>query len=66
MIQGTLAERLTEGDEVRRWRLEALVEVGYDPTDALILSRLPEVDLHVAVNLVSRGCAPATAVQILL
>lgn len=60
-----LAEKVTEGDAVRRWRLDELLRAGYDPCDALILSHRQDVDLHVAIDLVRRGCPPRTAVQIL-
>lgn len=66
MSGATLAEKVTEGDGVRRWRLDALVDAGYDSTYALILSRDPEIDLHVAIDLVRRGCPPFTALRILL
>jgi hypothetical protein len=66
MSEATLAEKVTEGDVVRRWRLDALVDAGYDSTDALILSRDPAIDLHVAIDLVRRGCPPFTAMRILL
>ncbi len=66
MSAATLAEQVTEGDPVRRWRLQRLVRAGYDPGDALVLSGQPEIDLHLAIDLVNRGCPPRTAVRILL
>jgi hypothetical protein len=66
MSAATLAEKVTDGDPVRRWRLQRLVRAGYDPGDALVLSGQPEIDLHVAIDLVKRGCSPRTAVRILL
>jgi hypothetical protein len=62
----TLAEKVSEGDLVRRWRLHELVRAGYDPGDALVLSGQPEIDLHLAIDLVKRGCPPPMAVRILL
>jgi hypothetical protein len=56
----------TEDERVARWRLEQLLGAGYDGTAALILADLGDVDLHLAVDLVSRGCAPDTALRILL
>ena len=66
MSATTLAEEVTEGDLVRRWRLQELVRAGYEPCDALVLSGQPQLDLHVAIDLVKRGCPPRTAVRILL
>jgi hypothetical protein len=62
----TLAAQVTEGDPVRRWRLQELIRAGYNPGDALALSGQPEIDLHVAIDLVKRGCPPRTAARILL
>jgi len=53
-------------DTVRRWRLEELVRAGYEPWDALVLSRRLEIDLHAAIQLVQHGCPSATAVRILI
>lgn len=66
MTAATLAEKVTAGDPVRRWRLQELVRAGYDPADALVLSGQPEIDLHLAIDLVKHGCPPRTAVRILL
>ena len=60
-----LAEAVAGGDQVRRWRLEELVKAGYAPWDALVLSRRSDIDLHRAVDLLVRGCPPATAMRIL-
>jgi hypothetical protein len=56
----------TEDERVARWRLERLLRAGYDDTAALILADLIDVDLHLAVDLVSQGCASDTALRILL
>ena len=53
-------------DAVHRWRLEELVRAGYEPADALVLSRRPEIDLHAAIDLVKHGCPSGTAVRILI
>ena len=55
-----------EAETVLRWRFEALVRAGYDAGEAMILASHVEVDLHAATDLVGRGCATATAMQILL
>jgi hypothetical protein len=66
MSVATLAEQVTAGDPVRRWRLQELVRAGYNPGDALVMSGQPEIDLHRAIELVKRGCPPHTAVRILV
>lgn len=48
------------------WRLEQLTRVGYPETAAAALAASANVDLHVAVDLVVRGCPPSVAVRILL
>jgi hypothetical protein len=55
-----------ERDRVRCWRLEELIRAGYPPHNALVLSGDPDVDLHLAVQLLARGCPPETALRILL
>lgn len=55
-----------EAENVLRWRFEELVRVGYDPGEAMILASHLEVDLHAAADIVAQGCAPATAMRILL
>jgi hypothetical protein len=48
------------------WRREQLSRVGYSDFDAEMLALRKDVDLHVAVDLVARGCPPPLAVEILL
>ena len=52
-------------DQVTSWRVERLVAAGYDGEAALVLALDRDVDLHVAVSLLERGCPPDTALQIL-
>jgi hypothetical protein len=66
MTPSTLADRITEHDAVRRWRLEELRRAGYLPWDALVLSGRADVDLHEAVELLEAGCRSETAIRILL
>ena len=54
-----------ERDEVTSWRVEQLVAAGYDGEAALVLALDRDVDLHLAVSLLERGCPPDTALQIL-
>ncbi len=60
------AVEVSELDAVRRWRFDELVRAGYDDEDAIELAFHLDVDLHVAVNLVRRGCPSRTAVRIAL
>ena len=53
-------------DPVREWRRLELERAGYPRTYAALLSNLDEVDLHVAVELVHKGCPLETALRILL
>jgi len=66
MSPATLVEKVTDGDVVRRWRFDELVRAGYAPADALVLSRRLEIDLHVSIDLLKRGCPSQTAVRILV
>ena len=54
-----------ERAKVERWRLHVLIEAGYP---LVLAERLAgsEADLHEAVNLVTRGCSPEVAANILL
>jgi hypothetical protein len=53
-------------DLVRNWRLECLTRAGYPRREAHELSELPDLDLHLAVRLLERGCTVETALRILL
>ena len=62
-IAPSVAER--ERDGVTSWRVEQLLAAGYDAEAALVLALDRDVDLHLAVSLLERGCPPDTALQIL-
>ena len=55
----------SERSKVESWRLHVLIEAGYPLSLAERLAG-SEADLHRAVELVGQGCAPETAVEILL
>ena len=44
------------------WKLRA----GYQPGDALMLALRKDVDLHIAADLLARGCPERTALLILI
>jgi len=54
-----------EPARVESWRLHILLEAGYPVPLAERLAG-SEVDLHDAVELLRRGCAPGVAAEILL
>ena len=56
----------TETERVERWRADELERAGFAPDTAHILALRPDVDLHVAVGLIERGCPAALAAEILL
>ena len=55
-----------EVERVELWRLDSLERAGYDAESAAVLAASPEVDLHLAVALLERGCSQDLALQILL
>jgi hypothetical protein len=48
----------TESERIERWRAEELERAGY--------AVRPDIDLHLAVDLLGRGCPPDLALKILL
>ena len=65
MAQTILIDRAEQGDGVVRWREERLLDAGYDTEAALVIAFDREVDQHLAVSLLKRGCPPDTALRIL-
>jgi hypothetical protein len=51
---------------VEAWRAEQLEMAGYAAQAAAELALRHDVDLHVAINLVTRGCPAELALKILL
>jgi hypothetical protein len=66
MTQIDDTRHVSELDEIVRWRVEQLLDAGYDGETALLIGLDPAIDLHDAVALVLAGCAPETALRILL
>jgi hypothetical protein len=60
----TLAEQ--EAADVLEWRFSQLTRSGFSLEDAIKLATRVDVDLHRAVDLVSRGCPSGVALRILL
>ena len=56
----------TEAERVLLWREEELERAGYGRVTARQLAESAYVDLHLATELMRRGCPESTAIQILL
>jgi hypothetical protein len=56
----------TEGERIQRWRAQELERAGYGSDEAAELAGRSDIDLHLAVDLLERGCPTATALRILL
>jgi hypothetical protein len=65
-VEEAVRETETEDERVLRWRQSELLRAGYEERLALKLALRRHVDLHVATDLVRRGCPPDTAARILL
>ncbi len=63
---GTSAERRSEALGVLRWRVSSLIDAGFSEQNATLIALRPEIDLHRAAGLLSRGCPQLTALRILL
>ena len=59
-------ENDTEAERVVDWRRAALERAGYATPAATEIAARVDVDLHLAVDLLRRGCPQDTALQILL
>jgi hypothetical protein len=55
-----------ERERVEHWRAEELIRAGYDRVDAFALAGRHDIDLHLAVELVQRGCPYELAIDILI
>ena len=55
-----------EEARVTRWRFEEFARAGYDVISASTLASRKDVDLHLALDLLERGCPLETALRILL
>ena len=56
----------TELDRVQEWRADELERAGYPVRDAARLAERHDVDLHLAIDLISQGCPVPVAIEILL
>lgn len=65
-LQARQHHRKDEELTILAWRIWVLDRAGYDEGDAVLLASVRDVDLHLAVDLLERGCPPQTALRILL
>jgi hypothetical protein len=56
----------TELERIEQWRAEELERGGYPVRDAARLAARHDIDLHLAIDLISQGCPVPVALQILL
>ena len=56
----------TEEERIIRWRMEALTRAGYDWPASMVIAARHDIDLHLAGELLDRGCPADTALRILL
>jgi hypothetical protein len=56
----------SELDRIEQWRAEELERAGYPVSEAARLAERHDVDLHLAIDLISQGCPVRVAVEILL
>ncbi len=54
-----------EAAEIARWRLAELLRAGYTWDQGVLIAARSEIDLHLAIELLRKGCPPATALRIL-
>ena len=47
------------------WRFQQLVAAGWPEADAVMLAARHEIDLHLACDLLAKGCDSSTAWEIL-
>ncbi len=66
MSAAQITHEFTELERIERWRADELIRAGYDPEQAMTLAVCHDVDLHLAAELLDRGCPTDLAVQILL
>jgi hypothetical protein len=66
MPTADLTTRPSEQELVERWRAEELERAGFGPLDAAAIAARTDIDLHVAIELLLKGCSPELAKQILL
>ncbi len=65
VVRGAHCQSDDDRSGVTEWRLQRLLESGFDGSLAIRLAATPGVDLHSLLELVGRGCRPDLAARIL-
>ena len=60
------ADIRVETELVEAWRAEQLEAAGYGAQTAAEIAMRQDIDLHIAIDLLSSGCSAELAAQILL
>jgi hypothetical protein len=66
MMAATETELRDETELIEAWRAEALERAGYGARDAARIATRHDIDLHMATDLLRRGCPAELALRILL
>jgi hypothetical protein len=66
MMPAAETEIRDETELIEAWRAEGLERAGYGARDAAEIAARLDIDLHVATDLLRRGCPADLALQILL
>lgn len=56
---------ISEPVKIENWRLENLIEAGYEVEAAEVLASDPQIDLHKAIEMREQGCSSRLAIEIL-
>jgi hypothetical protein len=66
MMPAADTEIRDETEMIEAWRAEALERAGYGARDAAKIASRHDIDLHLATDLLRRGCPAELALRILL
>jgi hypothetical protein len=66
MTAAEVQDPKTELSQVERWRADELERAGFDARAAATIAARLDIDLHRATDLMSNGCSPELALQILI
>jgi hypothetical protein len=66
MMPAAETEIRDETELIEAWRAEALERAGYGAREAATIAARLDIDLHLATDLLRRGCTADLALQILL
>jgi hypothetical protein len=55
----------SELERIAEWRVKCLLDAGYDAESAVLIGLDTSIDLHLAIELLKRGCPREAALRIL-